>query len=174
MANRNKNKGKAGERELCKIFASVFGGSWQRTPSSGAFCGGKNAYRAELLSETQLANATNDVIPPDEYPKCALEVKTRADFNFHHLFRPEGVLELNEWIEQVKESGIDLETSFPMIAIKPNRKGWYLVLWAKKIFDYQLGKESFCFYRYNDEQFLIFDLESFLINNKDYLIKKFS
>lgn len=174
MPNRNKNKGKAGEREVCKIFASVFGGSWQRTFTSGAFTGGSNSGRAKELSESQLLNNSNDIVPPDEYPRCALEVKTRKDFNFHHLFRKEGVLELNEWIEQVRESGIDMERSFPLVAFKPNRMGWFIMVWGSKISDITLGEQSFSYYKYGDEWFAIFDMEDFLINNKDYLIKKFS
>lgn len=173
MTNNNKNKGKAGEREICKIFAGVFGGSWQRVPLSGAFCGGKNKFRVDTLSKTQLDIAQNDIIPPDEYPHCALEVKTRKDFNFNQLVRPEGILELNKWIDQVEESGINMETAFPLIAFKPNRCGWFLVLWGSKIADYQLGKEPFVFYKYNDKQFIIVDLNEFIINNKEYLINKF-
>lgn len=174
MPNKNKNKGNNGEREICKIFGEVFNQPFQRVPNSGGMRGGLNNKKTEELDERQRSLLENDIIPPECFPHCALEVKTRNDFSFHQLFREEGVLELNNWIDQVKESGIDMNTSFPMIVFKPNRKGWYLVLWGEKIKDYPLGKESFCFYKYNSEQFVILEMEPFLINNRDYLIRKFS
>lgn len=173
MPNANKNKGKAGEREVCKIMSSIFGGSWQRTFTSGAFTGGKMAFRAQMLSESQLLNNSNDIVPPDEYPHAAIEVKTRKEFSFNHFVRPEGVKELNEWIDQVKESGIDMEKSFPMICFKPNRCGWYMLVWFNKVADLDISKFPFVYYLYNGEPFMVIEMESFLINNKENLIKKF-
>ena len=69
--NASKNKGKGYEREICKIMESYFGGSWQRTFTSGAFTGGINAWRAKVLSNSQLLNNSNDIVPPDEYPHAA-------------------------------------------------------------------------------------------------------
>ena len=69
MTSKSSIKGKTAERQLAKLLAENFGGSWQRVKGSGAFTGGKNIVRASALSATQLLSSSNDIIPPDEYSK---------------------------------------------------------------------------------------------------------
>lgn len=174
MTNRNKEKGKNAERECAKILAEHFGGSWTRTWGSGNFTGKSNAWRANVLSESQLLNNSNDLVPPDEYAHAAVECKAYNDFDFHHLYRAEGNLTLNKWIEQVETSGINLEKDFPMICFKPNRKGWFICLWANKVSDFNFVDLNYTVYKKGDKRFIITDFIQALTTNKENFIKKFS
>lgn len=168
MTSKSSIKGKAGERELAKLLAANFGGSWQRVKGSGAFTGGKNIVRASTLSATQLLSSSNDIIPPDEYSNCAVESKAYEDFDFHLLLRPDGNARLNKWIDQVHESGIDIERNFPMICFKPNRKGWFVCVGLRKVSHFDLGKLNFSVYRHKEKAYLITDMLTFfnLYNNE--------
>jgi hypothetical protein len=174
MASKSKTKGKNGERELCKLFASVFGGSWQRVFTSGAFTGGANRFRAKILSESQLLNNTNDIVPPDEYPNCAIESKAYKDFEFHHLYRKDGNKTLNKWIDQVYESGINMDTSFPMVCFKPDRQGWFVCVWKEKISDLKYTNLNHTIFNYKDIQYVVFELNTFITTFTEELKEKFS
>lgn len=166
--NLNKDKGKRGERELCKLLESQFGGSWIRTAGSGNYVGGANAVRASFLSNTQLLSARNDIIPPDEFKYAAIECKNYDDFEFHLLFKSSGASKLNKWIDQVSESSYDTVNDFPCICFKPNRKGWYIVCKLDYVKDLDLGKLNFSIYRYKEKAYLITDmLEFFILYNSE-------
>jgi len=165
--NLNKDKGKRGERELCKILEKEFGGSWIRTAGSGNYVGGINAKRAQYLSETQLLSARNDIIPPDEYKFAAIECKNYEEFEFHLLLKPTGASKLNKWIDQVKESSYDEINDFPCICFKPNRKGWYLVCKLEYVSQLDLGKLNFSIYRYKEKAYLITDMLEFFHTYKE-------
>lgn len=173
MASKSKTKGKSGEREVCKIFAEVFGGSWTRVFTSGAFTGGKNLFRAKTLSQSQLLNNTNDIVPPDEYKNCSLEVKSYSDFEFHHLYREDGNKTLNKWIDQVFESGIDMDKSFPMICMKFNRIGWFCCVWGDKLGEIDYNKLNHTKFVYDDNVYYVFELNAFINTFKEELKEKF-
>lgn len=169
MTNASKVKGNSAERELCKFMIKKFGGSWVRVPNSGGMVGGLRNVRAKSLSKSQLLNQSNDIVPPDEYPHCALECKFYKDFSFNLLMDPKGYAQLNEWIDQVKESGIDMEKNFPMICFKINRLGWHTVVWSDKIKSLKLDNINHTIYNYKGEEFKIFEMESFIDKYLDEL-----
>lgn len=173
MTNKNKAKGNNGERECASIFNSFFGGSWCRTATSGAITGKSNSWRVKYLSESQLLCATNDITPPDEYRSAALEVKFYKDFEFHHLFRKEGNNTLNGWIDQVWDSGIDMIKAFPMICFKINRKGWFTCCWKDKIKELDYTKLQHTVYHYKNNDYIIFELHTFLKTFTNELKEKF-
>ena len=173
MPNKNKAKGNSAERELCSIFTELYGETFIRVPNSGAYAGGLNNFRAQYLSENQKQIMSNDIIPPQCFPNCALESKFYKDFEYHHLFRKEGNATLNGWIDQVEESGIDMEKAFPIICFKINRKGWFCCCWKDKIADLDYSELQHCVYHHN-KTFIVFELETFLNKFKDELAKKFS
>ena len=174
MTNASKRKGNSGERSLCKYFIKIFGGSWVRVPNSGGMVGGLRNVRAKTLSKSQLLNQSNDIVPPDEYPHCALEVKFYKDFSFNMLMDPKGYAQLNEWIEQVWESGIDMEASFPMICFKINNKGWHTVVWSDKIKNLDLKGINYTVYNHKDVEYKIFQMENFIERYTEELKKYFS
>lgn len=174
MASKSKVKGKNGEREVCKYFSKIFGGSWQRTFTSGAFTGMKNKWRVDVLSKSQLLNNTNDVVPPDEFPNCAIEVKSYNSFDFHLLYRKDGNKIINSWIDQVYNSGIDLEKSFPIICMKFNRIGWFCCVFENKINDLNYNILNYTKFNYKNNNYYIFGLEEFIETFKNELKLKFS
>lgn len=174
MVNANKQKGKSWENDVCKIMNQYFGGSWVRTFTSGAYTGMSNNWRTNVLSKSQLLNNTNDIVPPDEYPNACVECKFYKDFDFHHLFRKEGNTTLNGWINQVEISGIDMEKSFPMICMKFNRKGYYIVCWKDKINDLDYSQLNHCVYNFNNKQYVVFEMDMFVNTFVEELKKKFS
>lgn len=173
MTNSSKVKGNSGERELCKYMIKIFGGSWVRVPNSGGMVGGLRNVRAKTLSKSQLLNQSNDIVPPDEYPNCALEVKFYKDFSFNMLMDPKGYQQLNEWIDQVNESGIDMEKSFPMICFKINNKGWHTVVWSDKIKKLKLNDINYTVYNYKGVEFKIFEMKTFMEKYTEELKKFF-
>lgn len=174
MPNASKSKGNNAEKECAKIFANIFGGSWLRTPTSGAITGRSNNWRAKTMSKSQLLTSTNDITPPDEYSKCAIECKAYKDFEFHHMYRPEGINVLNKWIDQVKESGVDLNNDIPLICFKPNRKGWFIVIDLNKISNFEINKIAYSKYYYKEKAYLITDMLIFLETFTNELKQLFS
>ena len=96
MANKNKTKGNANEREFCKIFGEIFEQPFQRVPNSGGMRGGLNNARSKNLSDNQKQLLENDIIP----------VLGNATFDDNSK-RTESVVEPIE-IKNVKYSPYDL------------------------------------------------------------------
>ena len=80
MGNKNKNKGKSFERQICKILSDIFGLNFQRIPNSGAFVGGSNIDRYDKLTEEQRLLADGDIIVPKELSHISMECKSYKDF----------------------------------------------------------------------------------------------
>lgn len=157
----SKNKGKSGERELCKILEGYFGGSFIRVPGSGAYVGGKNNVRKDVLSEGQIRNSKADIITPDHMPKFILESKFYADFPFHMFLTSPNVPILDGWIEQQKNI-ID-PGDFWMICFKINRKGWFgcTEYDSRFLFNHHIRYKTYS----------VFNLHEFLSLNKDLIME---
>lgn len=158
----SKNKGKSGERELCKILEGYFGGSFIRVHNSGAFVGGKNASRKETLSKNQIRNAKADIVTPDHMPKFVLESKFYADFPFHMFLTNDNVPLLDGWIAQQLEC-VDTD-DFWMVCFKINRKGWFGCIEYSSDFKYKTH------IRY--KSYAVFNLKEFLEDNIDVINEK--
>lgn len=98
--SKQKNKGSGWEREICKVLSDSMGGSFIRTPHSGAYVGRSNASRLSSLSKTQISASKSDIIPPDEYPHMNIEAKFYKDISFNGIMRG-NCKQLDSWIEQV-------------------------------------------------------------------------
>jgi hypothetical protein len=128
MASPSKTKGKSGERELCKILEGIFNEPFQRVFSSGAFVGGKNAFRRQTLSETVVRAAKGDIVPPDSMPKLVIECKSYRSFPWHQLVRTGEVkvLEGKEgWIPQTLDAVDPGDIWF--LCMKFNNIGWFVL-----------------------------------------------
>lgn len=161
--NKSGIKGGGGERELCKILSESIGGSYERTKSSGAMIGGKNAWRKENLSVNQVRSYKGDIVPPDELPKLVVESKFYKDFKYHSFALNQSIPKLDEWI-------IDLEYDcdpgdIGFICIKINFKGW-MVIFHKDLFNKFVIHNHVC---YND--YIGTSLLDFLHENKETLIQ---
>ena len=103
MANANKNKGKAWERDVAKHFGTIFGCNFQRVPNSGAYTGGFNISRLATLTPEQQLLASGDIIMPAMLNQVSLECKFYKDFSFELVLS--GSAQLDKWIEQAETGG---------------------------------------------------------------------
>lgn len=146
----------------------VFGGSFTRVPNSGAFTGGKNAFRRAKLSDTQNKLSKGDIITPDFMPHLVLESKFYAEFRFHQLLQPGPVPQLDEWITQCKDAVEDGDIW--MVAFKINLKGWYVCIHEQFVADMKFGNHSV--YRNATEGvFYLTDLKTFFDTNKSEILR---
>jgi len=128
MSNKSKNKGSGYEREQAKFLSELYNGSFIRVPNSGAFIGGKNQKRTEILSEGQIRSFKGDLIPPDNWKYFNSECKFYADFQFHSLLSPGYIPILEKWIDQCMEVAEDKDLN--IMFMKFNRKGKYVAYQA--------------------------------------------
>ena len=98
--NRNKEKGKTFERAVANDLSDLFGLSFTRTPNSGAYVGGMNAWRTKTLSESQILLTEGDIIVPDELRNMKIECKSYKSLSFHQLFSK--CKQLDKWIDQAR------------------------------------------------------------------------
>jgi hypothetical protein len=155
----SKQKGNAGELELCKIMQGIFGGNWNRSCGSGAYIGRSNSFRKQTMNEAHIRTMTADIIPAEHMSKAVIESKSYADFPYHQLYMNDSVAVLDGWIEQAwGDATGDL---FPILAFKINRKGWSVCVDAKH--DWVLGNHV----KYKDK--IVAELKTFLQNNKEQI-----
>jgi hypothetical protein len=127
MPSSSKIKGSGFERDIAKFLTERFGFSFIRNPSgSGAFVGGRNAFRKNTLTEAQVRHTKGDIIPPDEFPLFNAEAKFYAEFPFHQLF--EGSSQLEEWINQLMTAGDPDDMN--ILFMKFNRRGCFVAVQA--------------------------------------------
>lgn len=155
-----KAKGNSWERDVAKILSNIFGYHFNRNiAGSGAFVGGKNAYRKNILTEEQLQFCMGDIAVPSEMKKMVVECKFYKEFPFHHFLINKSIPILDEWIEQ--QFDIIDEDSFWFIAFKINRMGSYIVIPEEKIkIDDNLGNHSI--YYYNGKRYIVAEFEPFV------------
>lgn len=165
-----KNKGSGWERDVAKILTETFGYHFNRNiAGSGAFVGGKNAFRKNILTEEQLQFCMGDIAVPSEMKKMVVECKFYKEFPFHHFLINKPIPMLDGWIEQ--QMDIINEDSFWFIVFKINRAGSYIVIPEKLInIDNSLGNHSI--YYYNNERFIVTDFEPFIKLYKDQIAEK--
>jgi Holliday junction resolvase len=169
MPNRNKAKGNAFERKVCELLMSEYGGTWRRSPTSGAFFGGSNFHRLEGASISQAMIDVGDIIPPADFEGVVIECKSRKTFSFNLLLSSS--TELESWIDQaqIDYQKFDHSAVF-MVIFKVNRKGMYVVTLKDELPDN--GNTGIEYY-YNDEIYniTVFD-EQWLARNKDIIKKR--
>lgn len=163
MANKNKNKGKAFERQICEILSKCFNLNFQRVPNSGAFVGGLNIQRYDKLTEEQRLLADGDIIVPKELSHISMECKSYKDFSFSSLFFGKNAL-LDGWIKQ----SIETKKQKWILFFKINNKGIFVV-YDINLFSKDMQKDNYIIYK---NQYLIQSAEEFLDKNKNRLYEK--
>ena len=128
MPSPSKNKGNSFEREIADFLTELYGEKFIRAPGSGAYVGGKNTHRKQLLHEGQIRNFKGDIVPGQSFPKLNAECKSYKDFPFHQLFSG-SVKILDGWIEQCVD--VADEGDFNVIFMKFNRKGTFIAVQAQ-------------------------------------------
>ena len=163
MPNPQKQKGNSFEREVAIHLSKLYNESFIRAPGSGAYVGGKNQVRTQILHEGQIRSFKGDIVPGQSFSKMNAECKSYADFPFHQVLAGE-CKTLDAWIDQmmaVAESD-DLNILF----MKFNRKGKFVCVqskltWVTDHFLYYSSKA------YKD--WLIIEWDNFFKLNKDLL-----
>ena len=127
MPSRSKTKGNAWELEVAKFLSVTYGESFLRIPSSGAFVGGKNAFRKGQLGGSQIQSKKGDIHPPESWRYWNVECKSYANFPFHQLWYTD-VKILDSWIQQQKD--VEDPGDLNLILIKITRKEKWVVYQA--------------------------------------------
>jgi hypothetical protein len=167
MPSPQKAKGSGYEREVAKFLSELYGESFIRAPGSGAYVGGKNQARTEILHEGQIRSFKGDIVPGQSFSKMNVECKFYADFPWHLTLTGE-CKQLDSWLDQL----LDVEDigDFNILFMKFNRKGQYVAVqpkltWIADNHVFYASKE------YGD--WLIMEKDSFFKHNAE-LVKTYS
>lgn len=133
MPSKSKIKGSSFEREAAKFLSELYGKSFVRVVNSGAFVGGKNVTRRNVLSENQIKSHKGDITPPDDWTKFNAEAKSYSDFSWHLLLSGE-CKQFDDWLDQLLTAGE--KDDMNILLMKFNRKGRYVAVqtgypWSK-------------------------------------------
>lgn len=167
MPSPQKQKGSGFEREIAKFLTETYGESFIRAPGSGAYVGGKNQVRKEILHEGQIRSFKGDVVPGQSFKKMNIECKFYADFPFHLILTGECKV-LDGWLDQLMD--VADPDDINILFMKFNRKGRYVCVqskltWVSDNFIYYTSKE------FGD--WTIFEFDSFFKFNTD-ILKQYS
>lgn len=162
--SKQKTKGSGWEREICKILSDSMGGSFIRTPHSGAFVGKSNSSRLSYLSKTQISASKSDIIPPDEYHHMNIEAKFYKDISFNGIMRG-NCKQLDSWIEQVLAVATDESKDF--LIFKINNASSFFCFPEDYVKHFSLST----FTRYNSPKgaWIITEFKPFLADNTEKL-----
>ena len=167
MPSPQKAKGSGFEREIAKFLSELYGESFIRAPGSGAYIGGKNQARTEVLHEGQIRSFKGDIVPGHSFSKMNAECKFYADFPFHLMLTGE-CKQLDSWLEQLLD--VEDEGDLNILFMKFNRIGRYVAVQAPLTWI----TDNFFFYgskKYGD--WYIMEFTSFFKNNSE-LVKAYS
>lgn len=118
MAINSKKKGNRGELEFVHILCDRFGeGKFKRTPSSGAYTGGKNREAAKNLPWEAKITLASDIITPANF-RFIVEHKFYGEISFWELFSDKS--NWNDWADQACGDA-EFVNKQPLIVIKYNR-----------------------------------------------------
>lgn len=161
MPSPSKNKGSGFEREVSKYLTEKYGATFIRAPGSGAYTGGSNSHRRQVLHEGQVRSFKGDIMPPDGFNLLNAEAKFYADFPFHQLFGECNQLEV--WLEQLMTASDpgDLNILF----MKFNRKGRYVAVQANMTWAHDCS--CLRYYSSTYGYWMIYNFEKFFDLNSD-------
>jgi len=167
MPSPQKNKGSSFEREIATYLSKIYNESFIRAPGSGAYVGGKNQKRTQILHEGQIRSFKGDIVPGQSFPLFNAECKSYADFPFHLVLTGECKV-LDGWIGQMMD--VAEPKDFNILFMKFNRKGKFVCVpsnltWITDQFLYYTSKKH--------GDWLIVEFEHFFKHNSD-LVKTYS
>ena len=167
MPSPQKAKGSGFEREIAKYLSEKYGESFIRAPGSGAYIGGKNQSRTQILHEGQIRSFKGDIVPGQNFTKMNVECKFYADFPFHLLLSGECKV-IDGWLEQLMDVADPDDCN--ILFMKFNRKGRYIAVQSKLTW----VTDNFLYYtspKLGD--WIIMEFDSFFLNNST-LLKAYS
>lgn len=167
MTSPQKAKGSSFEREVANFLSATYKESFIRAPGSGAYVGGKNQSRKEVLHEGQIRSFKGDIVPGQSFSKFNAECKSYADFPFHLVLTGECKV-LDSWIEQLMT--VSEPNDLNILFMKFNRKGKFVVVQSK----YTWITDQFLYYSSKDHKdWLIIEFNHFFKHNTE-LVKSYS
>ena len=167
MPSPQKAKGSGFEREIAKYLSELYSESFIRAPGSGAYIGGKNQSRTQVLHEGQIRSFKGDIVPGQTFTKMNVECKFYADFPFHLLLSGECKV-IDAWLEQLMDVADPDDCN--ILFMKFNRKGRYIAVQSKLTW----VTDNFLYYtspKLGD--WIIMEFDSFFLNNST-LLKAYS
>ncbi len=167
MPSPQKAKGSGFEREIAKYLSDLYGESFIRAPGSGAYVGGKNQSRTQILHEGQIRSFKGDIVPGESFPKFNAECKFYSDFAFHLLLSGEHKV-LDSWLDQLLAVA-DID-DLNILFMKFNRIGRFVAVQCK----FTWVSDNFFFYSSKKHgDWYIAQFDTFMTQNKD-LVKAYS
>ena len=167
MPNPQKQKGNSFEREVATYLSGLYQESFIRAPGSGAYVGGKNQVRTQILHEGQIRSFKGDIVPGQSFNKMNAECKSYADFPFHLVLTGHCKV-LDGWLQQMMD--VAEPSDFNVLFMKFNRKGRFVCVQSK----YTWVTDQFMYYTSSKlGDWLIIDFDHFFKLNKD-LFKAYS
>lgn len=131
MGKKSKDYGKGFEYEVRDILREATGiMSFERVPTSGAWIGGANAYKAQTGRDDVTEIMAGDIICPEGW-RWTVEAKNHEDVPIHQLFLGEESKTINSFLAQVNDAA-ETAGKEPLLVMKWRRKGFTL---SKKIRD---------------------------------------
>jgi hypothetical protein len=163
MPSPSKQKGSSFERDIAKFLSATYNESFIRAPGSGAYIGGKNQSRKQVLHEGQIRNFKGDIVPGQSFIKFNAECKSYQDFPFHLLLTGDCKV-LEEWLKQMMD--VAEEGDCNILFMKFNNKGKYVVVQTDKTW----VTDNFVHYTSkNLGDWIVIEFEAFFKHNKDLL-----
>ena len=167
MTSPQKAKGSGFEREIAKYLSEKYSESFIRAPGSGAYVGGKNQIRKEVLHEGQIRSFKGDVVPGQSFKRMNIECKFYADFPFHLLLTGDCKV-IDAWIDQLMDVADPHDVN--LLFMKFNRKGRYVAVQSKLTW----VSDNFVYYTSKKHgDWTIFEFDSFFALNTE-LLKTYS
>jgi hypothetical protein len=167
MPSPQKQKGSSFEREVANYLSELYNESFIRAPGSGAYIGGKNKNRTQILHEGQIRSFKGDIVPGQNFPKFNAECKSYADFPFH-LVLAGNCKVLDGWLDQMM--AVSEENDLNILFMKFNRKGKFVVVQSKLTW----VTDQFLYYTSsNHGDWIIIEFDHFFKLNRD-LLKSYS
>ena len=167
MPNPQKQKGSNWEREVARFLSELYNESFIRAPGSGAYVGGKNKARTQILHEGQIRSFKGDIVPGQSFPKFNAECKSYADFPFHLVLTGHCKI-LDGWLDQMME--VSDKDDLNILFMKFNRKGSFVCVQTNKTW----VTDQFLYYTSEKHKdWLIIEWNHFFKLNKD-LLKTYS
>lgn len=167
MTSPQKAKGSSFEREVANHLTKLYSESFIRAPGSGAYVGGKNQSRKQMLHEGQVRSFKGDIVPGQSFTKFNAECKSYADFPFHQVLAG-SCKQLDGWLNQLMD--VADEGDLNVLFVKINRKGRFVGVQSK----YTWVTDQFMYYTsQNHGDWILVDFDHFFNHNKD-LLKAYS
>jgi len=163
MPSPQKQKGSSWEREVARYLSEIYNESFIRAPGSGAYVGGKNKARTQILHEGQIRSFKGDIVPGQSFPKFNAECKSYADFPFHLVLTGHCKV-LDSWLDQMMD--VSEPDDMNILFMKFNRKGSFVCVQTNKTW----VTDQFLYYTSEKHKdWLIIEFEHFFKLNKELL-----